>query len=81
MQAIDLKSCPFCRGAAELDYGQHFRAISSGRMEKQVAIYCAECNAHMSLCYSDHPECDHDQLAEILAENWNRRIGRQNAEQ
>lgn len=68
-----LRACPFCGGTAELDYSRHFRAMSGGNLEKAVAIYCLECSADMTLCCGDHPEYDAEQLAILLAENWNRR--------
>lgn len=71
--ASELKPCAHCGGAAELDYEQPFCAFPSGKMEKQVAIYCTECDVHMNMCYSDFPEYDHDQMAAILTEKWNTR--------
>ncbi|PJT14221.1 hypothetical protein CN880_21510, partial [Ochrobactrum sp. 720/2009] len=71
--ASELKPCAHCDGAAELDYQQPFCAFPSGKMEKQVAIYCTECDVHMSMCYSDFPEYNHDQMAAILTEKWNTR--------
>lgn len=71
--ASELKPCAHCYGAAELDYEQPFCAFPSGKMEKQVAIYCTECDVHMSMCYSDFPEYDHDQMAAILTDKWNTR--------
>nr|WP_278377010.1 Lar family restriction alleviation protein [Brucella anthropi] len=71
--ASELKPCAHCKGAAELDYEQPFCAFPSGKLEKQVAIYCTACDAHMSMCYSDFPEYDHDQMAAILTVKWNTR--------
>ena len=71
--ASELKPCAHCNGAAELDYEQPFCAFPSGKLEKQVAIYCNACDVHMSMCYSDFPEYDHDQMAAILTEKWNTR--------
>nr|WP_313709066.1 hypothetical protein [Brucella intermedia] len=71
--ASELLPCAHCNSAAELDYEQPFCAFPSGKMEKQVAIYCNACDVHMSMCYSDFPEYDHDQMAAILTEKWNTR--------
>lgn len=69
----ELKPCAHCNGAAKMDYEQPFCSFPSGKMEKQIAIYCAKCDVHMSMCYSDFPEYDHNQMAAILIEKWNTR--------
>lgn len=71
--ASELLPCAHCGGVADLDYEQPFCAFPSGTLEKQVAIYCTVCDVHMSMCYSDFPEYDHDQMAAILTEKWNTR--------
>src|SRR5688500_18154509 len=68
-----LLPCPFCGGAAEIDYSRGFRATSSGKLENAVAVYCLDCSADMTLCRSDHREYDAEQLGDMLIENWNRR--------
>ena len=68
------KPCPFCGEPAEIDLSRGFRAFASGNMESQVAIYCTKCSCDMTMCYSDFPEYDVDQLRAILLGEWNRRV-------
>lgn len=65
----NLKPCPFCGGKAETDTMRGFRNISTGGIEDQLAIYCLECEADMSICLSDDPYAEIDQLIE----KWNAR--------
>ena len=68
-----LKPCPFCNGAAEIDYHQSYRNISTGALASAVAIYCTECLAHVTFCREDAGEMTTDDLAFILTEQWNKR--------
>ncbi len=65
----ELKRCPFCNGAAELDTMRGYRNISTGKMENAIAIYCLECGADISVCRGDVPDIEPEQLAEM----WNKR--------
>lgn len=73
---IDLKLCPFCGGAPELDTRRYYMSLE-GRSGSGVAIYCGNydphCSADMMICRADIPECSTDDLVAILAEQWNRR--------
>ena len=69
----DLKPCPFCGAEPEVDMNQGYRALVSGKIGTSVAIYCTECEAHMSLCREDVPILTSDDMLRILTENWNKR--------
>ena len=73
---IDLKPCPFCGGAPELDTRRNYMSLE-GRPGTGVAIYCVNydphCIADMMLCREDIPECSTDDLVALLGEQWNRR--------
>ena len=62
-----LKPCPFCGGQAELDTLQSFRAFVSGKIETAVAVYCTACSAEISVCVSDVPDIQPEQLVDM----WN----------
>jgi hypothetical protein len=49
--------------------------MTDGRMGSGVAIYCTRCDCEMMLCREDLPECDTDELIEMLASQWNKRAG------
>lgn len=68
----ELKPCPFCGEAAEIDTEQGYRNISSGRLESQCAVYCTSCAAEQIFCYADwnHPR---DEMPDYVRELWNRR--------
>lgn len=68
-----LKPCPFCGGPAELDTMRGYIAIATGRMGNEVAIYCIECSADMSLCHEDVPDMSIDDMVFALTEAWNKR--------
>lgn len=68
-----LLPCPFCGAPAEVALSRAFLAFTSGRIEYQVAIYCTKCSCDMTMCYSDFPEYDPDQLMVILLGEWNAR--------
>ena len=70
---MKLKDCPFCGGTAEMYCNRSYREISNGFMGTGVAIYCTSCNAEMMLCREDLPECDTDELMEMISDNWNKR--------
>lgn len=72
-QRAALLACPFCGSPAELDTRQSFRAITTGRMEQAVSIYCASCTVQMMHCYSDHRGTRHEDLAADLIVAWNTR--------
>lgn len=55
---MNLKHCPFCGGTPDLDAFQDYRAVKTGEPGTAVAIYCTVCNAEMTLCREDLPECD-----------------------
>jgi hypothetical protein len=69
----DLLPCPFCGGAPELDMQRSYAPIDGGHHGKQVAIYCQECPADMSICWEDVPEATPEQLYDELHDLWNAR--------
>ena len=69
----DLKDCPFCGSAAEMDMMRSYRNFSTGQMGTAVAIYCNVCPADMSACLEDMPGVPIDDIAEELTEKWNSR--------
>jgi len=69
----ELKPCPFCGGEAEADTMQGFRAMASGRLENAAAIYCRDCSAQMSFCYSDEPDIPREDVMANLVVAWNTR--------
>ncbi|UCV02337.1 Lar family restriction alleviation protein [Dechloromonas denitrificans] len=66
---IRLKSCPFCGGEAELDSNQSFREFVSGKISREVAVYCRHCSAEISVCVPDVPDITPEQVADM----WNTR--------
>lgn len=70
--ANELKPCPFCGGAAELDTRQGYTYFSRGqyRHGTAVAVYCTECSVQISVCREDVP----DIAPEAVIEMWNRRV-------
>lgn len=68
-----LAPCPFCGGEAEMDTQRSYRALTSGKLGRAVAIYCLACDADMTLCWEDVPAMATDDMAALLTENWNRR--------
>lgn len=70
---MTLKQCPFCKGVAEADSMQGYRAMRDGRVGNQCAVYCTSCDAHMSMCHADFPELSVDEMMAILTDAWNRR--------
>lgn len=70
MSAPDLKPCPFCGGAAEMDERQAFRELVSGRFGTAIAVACLDCGAQVSVCRPDVP----DVLPEDVAGMWNQRV-------
>ena len=75
MNKSELKACPFCDGRPEMDCMRGYRAMADGRMGSGVVIYCTRCDCEMMLCREDLPECDTDELIEMLASQWNKRAG------
>lgn len=69
----ELLPCPFCGGAPELDMQRPYAPINGGHLGCQVAIYCNECPADMSVCWEDAPEATPEQLYDELHEMWNMR--------
>lgn len=70
----DLKPCPFCNGPAELDSLQGYLSMPGGRPRNQAAVYCTgSCGVHMTMCYVDVPHLSHDEVVDVLIENWNKR--------
>lgn len=68
-----LAPCPFCGGAAEIDYRRAYAEIlSPHRISHQVAIYCLSCSAEIAL---DPIEINADPAVVTLelTECWNRR--------
>lgn len=66
---LTLKPCPFCGGHAEADSNSSFREFVSGKISRQVTIYCAECSAEITVCVPDVPDITVEQIAEM----WNKR--------
>lgn len=68
----DLKPCPFCGGAAELDTRQPYTYAKHGqpRHGSAVAVYCTECSVQISVCHEDVP----DIAPEAVIEMWNARV-------
>jgi hypothetical protein len=75
MNATELKACPFCNGRPAMDSHRAYRALNDGKIGTSVGIYCTGCNADMTLCREDMPECNGDELMEMLAAEWNKRAG------
>lgn len=69
----DLLPCPFCGCPAEVDTQRSYTPIGGGPTGKQVAIYCHNCPADMSVCLEDVPEATTEQLYEELRDFWNSR--------
>lgn len=69
----DLKPCPFCGGAAELDPLQGFQALGTGAPGNRAAVYCTECSADIGLCHGDVPELDDETRTGYVVDLWNRR--------
>ena len=57
-----------------MDSHRAYRAVN-GKLGTSVSIYCTGCNADMTLCREDMPECNGDELMEMLAAEWNKRAG------
>ena len=81
MNIDDLLPCAFCGAPAETDYNRSFYDYR-GRPGNAVAIYCTgndpHCVCDMTLCGGDMPDCDGDQLMNLLVEMWNRREPKNN---
>lgn len=69
----ELKPCPFCGGAAELDTMRVYRNVSNGALVDAVTVCCIRCGAEMSVCRDDVPGSV-DDLAHGLVEAWNSRV-------
>lgn len=70
---LELKPCPFCGGVIEMDALQGFREMASGKLGYAAAIYCLECSAQMSFCYSDAPDVPKEDIMALLGREWNTR--------
>ena len=70
---MELKECPFCGGAPELDKQQAYRPLSGSYCGKRAAIYCLDCSADVGMCWEDMPEATLDQLVNFVVEQWNQR--------
>lgn len=70
--ADTLKPCPFCGGSADRDYRQLYRKIDDGQLNSQAAIYCTNCDAHMTMCQADTHLPAEDRMF-ILEQQWNTR--------
>lgn len=73
LQLPQLKACPFCGAAAEMDTRRGYSQYPSGKPGTAVAIYCSACFADMILCREDYPGEETEFLAETLAGFWNAR--------
>ena len=51
-----IKNCPFCGAPADLDAVRTFRSLTSGNLERAIAVYCTSCTAEISVCVHDVPE-------------------------
>jgi hypothetical protein len=69
----ELRPCPFCGSAAEMDTRQSYRNISTGNLEDACAIYCTSCSAHVSHCYADLRDMARDDVIELARSEWNAR--------
>jgi len=65
----DLKPCPFCGGAAEMDTRQAYANYVTGRHQTGIAIYCVACGVQAMICRGDVPDVEPEQVMEI----WNAR--------
>lgn len=71
---VELKPCPFCGEAAELDTRQGFRHYRTGEPMEKVSVYCISCSAEISH-YPGDLDCDREETAELCIAAWNRRAG------
>lgn len=71
--ADELKPCPFCGGAAELDREQAYRVMKSGHISERAAVYCTRCTADMGFCYADGPGTPREDIVNEMVDSWNRR--------
>lgn len=69
----ELLPCPFCGCPAEVDMQRAYTPIDGGPHGKQVAIYCHNCPADMSVCREDVPEATAEELYAELRGFWNAR--------
>lgn len=81
MSLTELKPCPFCGGAPELDTMRAYRALGSAKLSGAVAIYCCDCAADIALCWDDYPTHHVDDLIGMVTEAWNRRQPQEGAGQ
>ena len=70
----ELKPCPFCGGAPELDSQQAYRALSSGKVGTRFVIYCTSCNADMGFCREDIESCNQEGAEQEIVTAWNTRV-------
>ncbi|NKI17394.1 hypothetical protein HCU74_08190 [Spongiibacter sp. KMU-166] len=68
-----LLPCPFCGESPEIDMRRSYAPINGGHLGHQVAIYCHNCPADMSICWEDVPEATPEQLYDELHDRWNER--------
>lgn len=69
----ELKRCPFCGSNAELDARRAYRELVTGTIKNSVAVYCVACAAEVSLCQTDVPQLNVEEIKAILIGNWNSR--------
>lgn len=69
----DLKPCPFCGGDAESDSQRAYRALTGGQLGNACAVYCASCEADVSVCLEDVPEWSTEEALQYVTERWNAR--------
>lgn len=69
----ELKPCPLCGEDAERDSQRGFSPLGHSSIRNQVAIYCTQCPADLSLCYDDYFDWSVDELRDYATELWNTR--------
>lgn len=74
---MNLKTCPFCGGAAESDSRRQYRALDTGDIGDAVAVYCiGSCGADISVRLADVPGLSREDALAVVVEHWNRRTDR-----
>lgn len=65
----EINHCPFCGFPADSDSVRPFRALSTGKLDDHVVVYCTGCPAEIAISPADVPGVTMDYVVEL----WNRR--------